>query len=280
MKKLFFISFFFCFNLYLSGAPSACDTLYFDSQGSRVQGYLYSSDIPNSPTLIFSQAFFETGDIWSIGQSLSKRGINVFCFDFRGCFNSGGKQSLFNSLEDLEAASQFLKSDKVITEYKLDTSNVVIGGYSYGGHISLLCSILYAKFQRVINISGGDLGIFANHIKSNNELKKRYTTFFESLEKPGGPVKFLYDDPIEELLLNQEFFSITNQVSKLSNVDILLIGGLDDSVVRLEQHILPLYRKLKTNHDIQLTCFIYQCGHSFDGFRDRLIEDLSNWILN
>ena len=102
----------FCFNNSLG--QTKCDTLIFNSNGSNIWGYFYVSAETNSPTLIFIQAFFETGDIWKIGKTLSQNGINVFMFDFRGCFKSEGKQGLMNSQQDISAALEFLNSKKMI----------------------------------------------------------------------------------------------------------------------------------------------------------------------
>jgi len=257
---------------------SKCDTLIFNSYGSKIQSYFYASNKTNSPTLIFTQGFFENGDIWNIGKVLSQNGINVFSFDFRGCFNSEGKQGLVNSQEDIYSALTFLKSSQMINNYNIDTTKITIGGYSYGGHMSLLFAIYHPEVNSVISVSGGDLGIFADFVKKNEKLKKGYVDFFESIKKPNGPVDFAFDNPIEELLLNQNYFYILNQVESLSNVNLLITGGLDDSVVNLENYILPLYRKIKKNSDVKVKCIVYETDHSYKNVSNNLIRDIVNWL--
>ena len=70
-------------NILLS--QTKCDTLIFESEGSKLVGYFYLSEQSDSPTLLFTQGFMDSGDIWGIGETLSNNGINVFLFDFRGC---------------------------------------------------------------------------------------------------------------------------------------------------------------------------------------------------
>lgn len=277
-KLILFLSLLF-FNNINYGQPT-CDTLIFDSHGYRVAGYFYSSDYPNSPSLIFTQGFMETGDLWGIGKSLSAKGINVFMFDFRGCFQSEGKQGLMNSQEDIGAALDFLTSDPMAETYLIDTSNIIIGGYSYGGHMSLLYAIHHPEVRKVLSISGGDLGIFGELIQASPDLRKGYTNFFQSIKKPNGPVEFQYNDPIQELVDHQDYFYILEQSQKLSNVDILIVGGLDDSVVSLEDYMLPLYRKLKQNTGQKVKFKVYQTGHSYQNVTLDLLEDIELWIIN
>ncbi|MEY8019310.1 alpha/beta hydrolase family protein [Muriicola sp. SD30] len=266
-------------SMALSYGQSPCDTLYFDSHGYEIRGYFYKSGTPASPTLIFSQGFMETGDIWNIGKTLSAKGINVFTFDFRGCFESGGKQSLSNSLEDIGAALSFIKSDDLAAKYPLDTTRLVVGGYSFGGHMSMIQAVNDPSIKRVISISGGDLGIFAQQLDASQDLQIAYSGYFREIEKPDGPVDFEFEVPIKELLLNREHFDIYNQSAKLADVDILMVGGLDDSTVSMEDHILPLYRQLKKNKSQNIRCLIYQTNHSYKNVSGQLMHDLYDWIM-
>lgn len=259
-------------------SQSICDTLFFDSHGSKIQSYFYNSNKINSPTLIFTQGFFENGDIWEIGKVLSQNGINVFSFDFRGCFNSEGRQGLLNSQEDIQSALSFLKSREMIDKYNIDTTKITIGGYSFGGHMSLLYAIYHPEVKSVISVSGGDLGIFADLVKENEKLKKGYADFFNSIKKPSGPVSFVFDNPLEELLQNQDYFHILNQIENLSNINLLLTGGIDDSVVDLENYVLPLYRKIKKNKSVNVKCLVYETGHSYKNVSDILIQDIIKWL--
>lgn len=257
-----------------------CDTLSFFSQGSKLNGYFYPSKKPGSPTLLFTQGIMETGDIWNFGQLLSNFGIHVFMFDFRGCFGSEGKQGLKNSQEDIGAAIAFLASAEMVEKYGIDTSQLVLGGYSYGGHMSMLYAVHHPEVKRVISVSGGDLGIFGDLVLADSSLRKGYSGFFQSIRKPDGPVDFQYDDPIQELLDNHDYFRIREQAAKLSQVDILMIGGLDDNVVSMEKYLMPLYRELKKNEGQLIQFLVYQTGHSYKKARARLLADMTVWITD
>jgi pimeloyl-ACP methyl ester carboxylesterase len=256
-----------------------CDRLTFDSYGSQLVGCFYAADAAHPPTLVFTQAFFESGDPWGIGEALSGRGINVFMFDFRGCFESEGKQGLMNSQEDIGAALAFLSSSGMVAKYHIDPAGIVLGGHSYGGHMSMLYAVHHPEVGRVISISGGDLGVLARLARANPDLRKAYSDFFQSIRKPAGPVDFAFAAPFEELLENQAFFSILDQTEGLSDTDVLMTGGLDDREVSVEDHLLPLYRKLRANdREGRVRFIVYQTDHSYQNVSDRLIADVTGWI--
>jgi len=189
-----------------SWGQTKCDTLTFKSEDSKLIGYFYSSRTPDSPTLLFTQGFMDTGDIWGIGRILSNNGVNVLLFDFRGCHKSEGKQGSMNSQEDIGAALTFLNSDEIVKKYSIDTSKIILGGYSYGGHMTMLYLIHHPEIKRVLSILGGGLGIFCDLMKSNQDLRNGYSDFFQSIKKPKGPVNFEYEDPIQELINKQDYF--------------------------------------------------------------------------
>lgn len=278
MKSILALLFILILGVQHANSQIHPDTVWISSEGAKVRGYFYQSNIPHSPTLIFTQGFMETGDIWGIGQTLSKNAINVLMFDFRGCFDSEGKQGLMNSQKDISAAYDFLKSEVMIEKYQIDTSKIILGGYSFGGHMSMLYAIYHPEVKRVISVSGGDLGIVASLMKSNLQLRTGYANFFQSIKKPAGPVDFQFDDPIEELMQNDQYFSILDQGENLRNVDIFMAGGLDDHVVSLEEYMLPLYRKIKRNKGQKIECRIYQTGHSYKNVHKNLLEDIIKWI--
>jgi len=259
-------------------SQTKCDTLEFRSNDSKLVGYFFQSKSPKSPTLLFTQGFMETGDIWEIGKTLSEKGINVFMFDFRGCFDSEGKQGLMNSQEDIGSALTFLNSKEIVEKYHIDTTNIIIGGYSYGGHMSMLYAINHPEIRRVMSISGGDLGILGDLVKSNPNLRQGYSDFFQSIKKPNGPIDFAFDDPLQELIDNHDYFNILKQTGNLSNTDVLITGGLNDNTVGLENMVLPIYYGLIKNKGQKVTCKIYQCGHSYKGTSEKLLKDIQDWI--
>jgi pimeloyl-ACP methyl ester carboxylesterase len=256
----------------------ACDTVTFDSHGSTIVGCFYAASVPHPHTMIFTQGFMDAGDIWGMGEALADRGTNVLMFDFRGCFDSEGKQGLMNSQDDVGAALAFLSSDEMVARYRIDPSHIIVGGYSYGGHMSMLYAVHHAGVGRVISISGGDLGILARLMTEDPDVRKRYSEVFRSLKRPDGPVEFAYEDPIQELLENRPYFSILDQADRLSDRDILMTGGLDDRVVSMADFLLPLYRKLKARRNGGLRFIVYQTDHSYENVSARLIDDVSDWI--
>ena len=58
----------------------------------------------------------------------------------------------------------------------------------------------------------------------------------------------------------------------------LLIGGLDDMNVSLEEHLLPLYRALQKNDPRSVQFEIVRDDHSFSQVREELRGIMDHWI--
>ena len=77
---------------------------------------------------------------------------------------------------------------------------------------------------------------------------------------------------------NADTYDLRKSAPSLTNRDILLIGGLDDVNVTIENHLLPLYRTLRKEGANNLQFVIYQTDHSFKNVRDELAEQIVRWI--
>ena len=77
---------------------------------------------------------------------------------------------------------------------------------------------------------------------------------------------------------HQDNFYLLKQTDRLSNVDILLTGGLDDNVVSMEEYVIPLYRKLQKNKSLNVDCKVFQTGHSYKNVSEELMTTVENWI--
>jgi hypothetical protein len=58
----------------------------------------------------------------------------------------------------------------------------------------------------------------------------------------------------------------------------LLIGGWDDSVIEIENFILPFYRLLKQNHSTTVMIQAFQDDHEFSKSKDKLIQVIVRWL--
>ena len=259
-------------------------TVQFPSDGWTIHGRLFlsPSQTDSQQTVLLLHGFpGNEQDVLGLGHTLSSRGLDVLTFNYRGTYQSEGIYGLHNTMADIHAAAAFLEQPEVLKEYRLSNKALILGGYSYGGGMSLIFAANHPAISRVFSIAGTDHGQFGRDYQTNQPFADMIDTIFESLRRPEGPVWFEGKSIIaNELLPNLDVFDLLEQAPLLVNKDILIIGGWDDPNVTMENHILPLYRRLQALGSTRISIKGYQDGHEFTHSRRQLATDLADWILN
>jgi dipeptidyl aminopeptidase/acylaminoacyl peptidase len=220
------------------------------------------------------------GDIFGLGKKLSSSGINVLIFNFQGTHSSEGTNSFENSMEDVGAAHVFLKKKENIESFNIDTTNIVAGGWSYGGAMALTAAIYNPEIKRIISIAGADESVFARRFESDPEFYKMFYQMMNEITYPKGPIKRDIDieSAFDNFLNNQNNYDLVKHADALKNRDILLLGGWKDQNIVLEDHILPLYRKLQELNAEHVKIKVFDTNHGFTNVREELAETITNWI--
>jgi dipeptidyl aminopeptidase/acylaminoacyl peptidase len=185
---------------------------------------------------------------------------------------------LRGTLEDIRAAIEYLDQPEVIRRYHIDTDRLVLGGYSYGGGMALAYAAQHPKVQRVFTIAATDHGEFARECQRNPAFAQTIGALFKELESPNGPVRFVAEAALEELVRDPEPYDLRSHATDLANRDLLLIGGWDDSNVTIEHHVLPFYRALKGARAQSVQIAAFQDDHAFERSRERLAEAVVRWV--
>lgn len=130
------------------------------------------------------------------------------------------------SLNNVESAIDFIKSDYSIKSFGIDTSKISIIGYSYGGGMALLGSLFDRSVQKVISIAGGDLSVVARMIEESSDYRKFHQQFLDQCMADSTISRGLGGKASHELVLkNRDVYDIKKYADKLAEKDILLPGG-------------------------------------------------------
>ncbi len=252
----------------------------FNSHGFLLKGKFYVARGEGPfPTLILLQGFpGNEQDVLGVGQKNSEAGINALTFNYSGTYRSEGEFGLENTLRDIDAAYQYVHHREIFTRFKVDTTKIYLGGYSYGGGMALTYMANHPEMRGVISIAGTDHGELAREYSRNASFAKAIDSIFEELKAPKGPVRFEGKEAFKELLDSADTYDLRRSAPSLANRDILLIGGLDDGDVTIENHLLPLYRAIRKEGAQSLQFIVYQTDHSFKNVRDQLAEQIIDWI--
>ena len=250
------------------------------SNGNKLNADFYqASGEAKHPTLILLHGMpGGEGDIFGLGKKLSSSGINVLIFNFQGTHSSQGTSNFENSMVDVGIASEFLKKNDNIKRFNIDTSNIVVGGWSYGGAMALTAAIYNPDIKRIISIAGADESVFARRFKSDPEYYKMFYQMMGEIIYPKGPIKADIDSVFEKWIANLDNYDQAKHANALKDRDILLLGGWKDENIVLEEHILPLYRKLQELKAENLQIQVFDTDHGFGNVREELVETIEKWI--
>lgn len=256
-------------------------SISFNSEGYVLKGKFYPAEGKGPfPTVLLLQGFpGNEKNVLGLGQKVSSSGINAFTFNYRGTHKSEGRFSLENTIHDIQAALEYLHKEEIVRKFKIDTSNIILCGYSYGGGMALTFAANHPEIRRIISVAGTDHGEFIREYLRNESMAEIINDMFDRLKAPEGPARFEGHVALQEIIDNENLYDLRLSAPKLADREILLIGGWDDVNITIENHLLPLYRALRKENAQNVEFIAYHTDHSFVNVRDKLAEDIIEWII-
>jgi hypothetical protein len=254
----------------------------FISHGVKIKGWFFQATGSSPfPTVILLHGFpADKGDLFGLGKQMSQRGINAFAFNYSGNWESEGVCTPKTSLQDVESAISFLKSDEMIKRFRIDTAKISIVGYSYGGGFALLGSLCDPGVRKVVSLAGGDLSLIPKMDEQSEEFRKFHEAYIDKCESDSKVVRGIGGRGVHEFLSkHRDEYSFVKHAKKLANKDILLIGGWQDQDATVEDHILPLYRALLRNGAKSVRIEVFDTDHSFENVKKELTNLIVSWIM-
>lgn len=276
------------FSTFLSFAQSQTDSpadITIDRTGVILRGKFHAAKGEGFlPTVLLLQGFpgNET-DVLGIGKILSESGINTLTFNYSGTFKSEGKTNFDNTLMDIKAGFDFLHNPENIIKYKIDTSLIILGGYSYGGGMAMTYSIKHPEITAVFSVAAVDWGEYYEEYIRNPVFKKVTDANMGKLASMSEQVRFdkgaMPDEIAKDgiIRLDSSYF-LRKCAPILAHKDLLIICGWDDPMATVDQYILPVYRALKKEKAQNVQISAFQDGHNFSKSRAELAMVIIKWI--
>ena len=222
-----------------------------------------------------------TIDVLGLGRLLSMSGINAMTFNYSGSHQSTGTFSFPNCQSDIEATLRFLHRTDVIGKFRIDTAAIVLAGYSFGGGMATAYAVRHREIKKLISIAGMDWGIFFDQYRSNPEIKSRLDASIDNSIAAGifrfEPGYMPKDIGSGQRVLDPSYYTSRNAAA-LAEKDFLIIGGLNDVNVTMEEYILPLYNALQDMKAPNVQLSTFEDNHTFSQSREKVSQTICDWI--
>ncbi len=256
-------------------------SIEFINSGDCVYGQMYPAVGPKpAATFLFIPGWPGLPEVrLDLGPALADQNINFCWFNPRGLYPSGGVLTHAGTLQDTTAALRWLKQPDVQERFNIETANLVLGGYSFGGGMAMAYAALDSSIHRVISIAGLDFGVLAQELQQNTAFAKIIRHWRSRTRAPEGPARFDVDASFKELMDYHLIFGLRENAPRLADRSILIIGGWEDEGASIDNYQLPFYRALKNAGAADVTFLVYHTDHTFANVRQRLAADITTWIL-
>ena len=162
----------------------------------------------------------------------------------------------------------------------MDTSQIIVAGYSYGGGALWPAAMHFRGINRLISIAGADMSVFIRMLASDRQFRNDFEQRMRKSSGEGGFARVQGDITAsnDSMISNIDYFDPVKNADLLKNKEILFIVGWDDTTGKMEENALPLYRKLKEINAPNVSITAFRDNHSFMKSRDEVAEAIVKWV--
>ncbi|MEH6490322.1 alpha/beta hydrolase family protein [Hyphomonas oceanitis] len=250
--------------------PPSLVELNFESHGDRLNGHAYLADGPGPhPTVVLLHGFPGNERNLDLAQDLRSDGFNVLFFHYRGAWGSEGTYSFTHVIEDVAAATDYLRANA--EKLRTDPDKLILVGHSMGGFAALEAAARDETIACVAGIAPANMGPLADAPAQRTDGFAAYADTMQMLAGLTGA------NAIAEVKANREAFDTRLLAPKLAGKSVLIIGGDQDTSVPVDSVIEPLVAAYEAEQVIDLTAVILSGDHSFSWSRQELIDEVIEW---
>lgn len=253
----------------------------FSHNGNQLHGWFYKAqgNGPFSTVILLHGSVGQDGDIFNLGESLSKEGFNLMTYNYPGSWKSEGNVTHESSLGSVQSAINFVKSEYSRRSFETDTSDIILLGWSYGGGMALLASTYDSTIKKVITIALGDLSLTAEHLNTDQEARSSFEQMVDGIQSNPSVARGTTGQKyVEEMINNRDKYDIKRYSEELAKKKLLFLVGWLDNYKRMEIDVLPLYRELQSKGAKNVKIYAYETNHYFVNVQKEFTETIIDWL--
>jgi uncharacterized protein len=250
------------------------------NRGVKLDAKFYPANkTDKAPTVILLHGFpGNQSSPLGLAEKLNTNGFNILVFNYQGSYLSEGNFSFDNCIDNVSAAFNLLADPRNQAQFKIDTTRIVVCGYSFGGTIAIESAMYNDKIRNIISIANDDHSVSLKKVATDSAYRKGYVQFIAKSFEPEGPFRGDLKAQMELYLQNVDRYDLVKNVEKLKTKKVLFIVGWCDKTSYLEVNTLPLYRKLEQLNAENISIKGFESDHRFNNVIDDLAFTITEWI--
>ena len=150
-----------------------------------------------------------------LAEKLNAAGFNILVFNYQGSYLSEGTFSFDNCIDNVGTALNFLLDPGNQAQFNIDTSKIVVCGYSFGGTIAIESAMYNDKIRNIISIGNDDHSVSLKKVAADSTYRKGYTQFIAKSFGPEGPFRGDLKAQMELYLQNIDRYDLVKNAEKL-----------------------------------------------------------------
>jgi uncharacterized protein len=251
------------------------------NNGAKLDAKFYSVNRTEKvPTIILLHGFpGNQSSPLGLADKLNSAGFNILVFNYQGSYLSEGSFSFDNSIDNVDAAMNFLLDPGNKMRFNIDTSKIVVCGYSFGATIAIESGIYSNKIRNIISIANDDHSVSLKKVAADSAFRKGYEQFISNSFEPSGPFRGDLKAQMEFYLQNIDRYDLVKNADKLITKKVLFIVGWQDKTSFLEVNTIPLYRKLQQLNAGNISIKGFESDHRFSNVIDDITDTITQWII-
>lgn len=250
------------------------------NNGVKLDAKFFPTTSPaKTPALVLLHGFpgNQSGPL-GLAERLNKAGFNILIFNYQGSYLSEGNFSFDNCIENVNSALSFLIDSENQAKYNIDTSRIIICGYSFGGTIAIESAMYNNKIKNIVSIANDDHSVSIKKAAADLEFRENYRQFVGRSFEPSGPFRGDLKAQLEYNIQNVDRYDLVKNAEKLKSKKVLFIVGWQDRTSLIEINTLPLYRKLLQLNPGNVSIKGFESDHSFSNVIDDISGTIIDWV--
>ena len=228
--------------------------------------YLASGEGPH-PTVLLMHGFPGNEQNLDLAQAIRRAGWNVLFPHYRGSWGSAGAFSFSNSIEDTQAAIQFLRDPDNVKKYGIDTKRIVLIGHSMGGFMVAYAAAHDPGVAGVVMISAWNIGATFSKPLEKTEIDG----FREDASRLAGTTT---EELMAEGKQNASKWDFSDYAPAMKDRPVLILDS-DDGLAAVDQAMAAALRKAG---DTQVTETHMATDHGYNDHRIALEAAVVSWL--